>query len=553
MNTGNLMIQVRTANDAVPIECACVRIWDSEGRLLYELATDDSGETPLIHLETVSKELSLNPNYTGMPYTSYDVAISAGGFNNLYLSGVHIFDNETAIQPALLTPMQNLQRTPITNEIIIGKHAVEQTYTRNQSGPLIEPIVLRQVVIPNPITVHLGSPTSAASNVQVSFTDYVKNVASSEIYPTWPYESLKANIYAIITFALNRVFTEWYRSRGYNFDITNSTAYDQYFVYGRTIYESVSQIVDEIYNEYVRREGHISPYFTSFCNGTTAICPGGLSQWGTVSLAEQGLTALQILRYYYPDDIEITETNAITDIIVSYPGTALRPGSQGLNVQTIQNYLNRIRKNYPAIPIITDEPGVYGASTQAAVKKFQSIFNLTPDGIVGKATWNKISAIYTAVAKLAELDSEGTALGIGNVPPSSVLGLGTKGMDVLTLQYLLSFISEYFPSIPPLKQNGNFDFLTSQAVIAFQKIMGLNADGIVGPNTWNALYNTYWGIIENTPTPEPPAGTFQYTVKSGDSLWLLAQRFNTTVEAIKALNHLTSDTILIGQVLTIEY
>lgn len=550
MGVGNLLIQVRSADDAVPINGARVRVSDDQGRELYNLITDESGDTEQVSLETVDRSLSLDPNYSGSPYTSYNVEVDADGFNSLLITGVQIFDGENAIQPVALIPMLELQRIPNRYEITIGKHAVEMTEPRNQIGPLIESRVLRHVIIPNPITVHLGTPTSSASNVQVTFPDYVKNVASSEIYPTWPQAALEANIYVIITFALNRVFTEWYRNRGYNFDITNSTAYDQYFVYGRTIYESISKIVDEIFNQYIRRQGHIAPYFTSFCNGTTATCPG-LSQWGTVTLANQGMTPIQILRYYYPEDIEIAETNIISNIIVSYPGTALRLGSTGLDVQTIQTYLNRIRRNYPAIPLITDEPGVFGSSTEAAVKKFQSIFNLTPDGIVGKATWNKISSIFVAIARLAELDSEGGALGIGTVPPSSTLWWGASGMDVITLQYLLNFISIYYPTIPKLTQNGTFDNQTYEAVLAFQEMMGLTVDGTVGPATWNALYDVYWGIKENIPGPGPSPGVTEYIVVSGDTLWLLAQRFNTTVDAIKALNNLTSDVINVGQILKI--
>lgn len=341
-----------------------------------------------------------------------------------------------------------------------------------------------------------------------------------------------------------------YRNQGYSFDITNSTAYDQYFIYGRPIYESISRIVDDIFNEYVRRQGQLAPYFTSFCNGTTVSCQG-MSQWGTVTLADRGYTPLQILRSYYPNDIEIVQSNIITNVLSSYPGTSLKQGSSGLDVQTIQTWLNRIRRNYPAIPAITDAAGNFGSSTRAAVIKFQSIFNLTPDGIVGKSTWYKISRLYTAVTRLAELDSEGTTLGIGTVPPSSVLRQGSRSPDVITLQYLLNIISEYYPGIPAPAQDGIFGSGTRQSVIAFQQIMGLQADGIVGALTWKALYDAYLGIVQNIPSQKPETGTSTYVVQAGDSLWLIAQRYQTTVDAIKRLNGLTSDLINVGQILKI--
>ncbi len=341
-----------------------------------------------------------------------------------------------------------------------------------------------------------------------------------------------------------------YRNQGYSFDITNSTAYDQYFIYGRPIYGSISRVVDDIFNEYVRRQGQLAPYFTSFCNGTTVSCQG-MSQWGTVTLADRGYTPLQILRSYYPNDIEIVQTDIITNVLSSYPGTPLKQGSSGLDVQTIQTWLNRIRRNYPAIPSITDPAGTFGSSTKAAVTKFQSVFNLTPDGIVGKSTWYKISRLYAAVTRLAELDSEGTTLGIGTVPPSSVLRQGSRGSDVITLQYLLDVISEYYPGIPAPAQDGIFGSGTRQAVIAFQQIMGLQPDGIVGNLTWKALYDAYLGINQNIPPQKPEGGADTYVVRAGDSLWLIAQRYNTTVDAIKRLNGLTSDLINVGQVLKI--
>lgn len=549
MAIGYLMIQARTAHDALPLSGVQIRVTDGQGNTIYELTTDESGETERVELETLDRSLSLDPDYAGTPFLSYDVLALADGFHSVHVAGIPILEGETAIQQIDFIPMQGNQRTPIVTEVEVGAPAASMTGGRYQEGSVTESRVLRQVVIPNPITVHLGSPGSSATNVQVSFPDYVKNVASSEVYPTWPDAALRANVYAIITFALNRVYTEWYRSRGYGFDITNSTAYDQAFIYGRNTYESISRIVDEIFNEYVRRQGQTAPYFTSFCNGTSATC-AGLSQWGTVTLANQGLNPLQILRSYYPKDVEIAETNAITGIVSSYPGVTLQTGSRGLDVQTIQAYLQRIRRNYPAIPAITDEAGVFGESTAAAVTKFQSIFNLTPDGRVGKATWNKLSYLYTSVTRLAELDSEGTSLGIGTVPPSSVLRLGSSGQDVITLQYLLNVAAEFNAAIPAPTQDGAFGRGTQQAVMAFQRAAGLSPDGVVGPLTWQALYDTYLGVEDIIP-PSPDTGFTEYVVRAGDTLWLLARRYNTTVDAIKSLNGLTGNDLRIGQVLKI--
>lgn len=550
MAIGYLTIQARTAHDALPLEGVQIRITDSKGNRIYELLTDESGETQTIPLETISKSFSQTPYYEEAPFTSYNVLAQANGFNSLYVSAIPIFDGEKAVLPLSLVPMSDLQRSPNTTEIPVGKPAIALSLPHHQEGAGVTPRILRQVVIPNPITVHLGSPSSSATNVQVSFPDYVKNVASSEIYPTWPTAALTANIYAIITFALNRVYTEWYRNQGYSFDITNSTAYDQYFVYGRAIYDSISRIVDEIFNQYVRRQGQNSPYFTSFCNGTTSTCQG-LSQWGTVTLANQGKSPIQILRSYYPNDIEIASTNTITNVLASYPGSPLRTGNTGLNVETIQTYLNRIRRNYPAIPVITDPAGTFGDSTKAAVTKFQSIFNLAPDGIVGKATWYKISSLYTAVTRLADLNSEGNSFGIGTVPPDSTLRQGSRGQDVITLQYLLNVIGEYYPGIPSLSQDGIFGSGTRQAVVAFQQAKNLAPDGIVGSRTWNALYEAYQGISQNAPSPGPESNPIRHIVQSGDTLWLLSRRYNTTVDAIKRLNGLTSDILNIGQVLLI--
>lgn len=550
MAIGYMILQARTAHDALPIGGVQIKILDPFGTAVYQLVTDENGETGRVPLETVERSFSLNPYYTGQTFTGYNVLAQAAGFDSVYVSQIPVYEGETAILPLTMLPVPAGGRAPSLSEIFVGAPAVTMQEERSPKEGKGSPYVLRQVVIPNPITVHLGAPGSSAKNVQVSFPDYVKNVASSEIYPTWPDASLRANIYAIITFALNRIYTEWYRSRGYNYDITNSTAYDQYFVYGRAIYESISRIVDDIFNEYVKKPGQSAPFFTSFCNGTTVTCKG-LSQWGTVALAENGLSPLAILRSYYPKDVQIAEASAISGVVTSYPGTALRQGSRGQDVEAVQVYLKRIRKNYPAIPAITDPAGEFGKSTRAAVVQFQKIFNLAADGIVGKSTWYKISSIYTAVARLAELNSEGNTLGIGSVPPGSTLRQGSRGQDVITLQYLLDVASEYYPGIPAVAQDGIFGSGTKDAVVAFQRQMRLNPDGIVGALTWQALYQVYQGIGENVPMPDPSPGTLQYTVVAGDTLWSIARRYGTTVEAIKALNGLSGDLLQIGQALKI--
>ena len=353
--------------------------------------------------------------------------------------------------------------------------------------------------IPETITVHLGLPDQPAENVTVSFPEYIKNVASSEIYPTWPEEAIRANIYAQITYALNRVYNEFYRSQGYDFDITSETQFDQKFIKGRDIYENISRIVDEIFNDYVIRQGRIDPFFTAYCNGTTTTC-AGLSQWGTVSLAEQGLTPYEILQYYYGTDIGIVENAPINANIPSYPNVPLRVGSSGNDVKTIQLQLNRIRQNYPAIPLIENPNGIFGISTRNAVQTFQRIFNLNPDGIVGKGTWYQLKYIYNGVKRLNELTSEGLTVSEVTRPFPEVLQEGETGIDVQTLQYYLNFIA-YFSdgALPSVSVDGIFGPSTTAAVIAFQNLLGIPADGIVGLQTWIQLEQAYQDILRTLP------------------------------------------------------
>ena len=353
-------------------------------------------------------------------------------------------------------------------------------------------------VIPDYITVHLGRPNSPARNVRVPFTDYIKNVASSEIYPTWPENALRANIYAQVSFALNRIFSEYYRSRGYDFDITNSTAYDQAYVDGRDIFSNISKIVDELFNDYVTKGNQIQPYFTEYCDGRTVSCRG-LSQWGTVTLANQGRTPYQILQNYYGNDINIVRNAPVKNIPESYPGTLLRLGSVGEDVRTIQRQLNRIRRNYPAIPSIPEANGYFDAATRSAVRTFQNIFGLDVDGIVGKSTWYKIKQIYNAVKKVSELYSEGITMSEVDRIFSKVVRRGDRGTDVRSIQYYLAFLGFFNDNLPEIKVDGIFGSATESAVRTFQSQYGLTVDGIVGRNTWYRLQDAYYATLNSLP------------------------------------------------------
>ena len=360
--------------------------------------------------------------------------------------------------------------------------------------------------IPQRITVHLGSPNSDAENVTVNFVDYVKNVASSEIYPTWDESALRANILAIVSFALNRVYTEFYRSRGYPFDITNSTAYDQFFVNGRSYFSNISRLVDELFNDYLRRPGFVEPLAAKFCNGTTVTCEG-LSQWGSQNLANQGYSSTQILRSYY-GNVQIVNNAPISGITSSYPGTPLRRGTSGPSVVTIQTELNRISQSYPAIPKINPVDGIFGAQTEAAVRKFQQIFDLSVDGVVGRATWYALVRYYVAVTRLAELRSQGQRFYANSWANSNPIEQGDRGIKVEHLQYMLSVLSEFIREIPNVTIDGIFGPATRNAVLAAQRRFELPQTGIVNAETWDEIYDQFSGI-ESTAWRDPQ--DFPYT------------------------------------------
>ena len=353
-------------------------------------------------------------------------------------------------------------------------------------------------IIPEKIVIHLGAPDSDAPNVTETFPDYIKNVASSEIYPTWPEEAIKANILAQISVALNRVYTGFYRNQGKNFDITNSPAYDQTYVYQRDIYENISETVDEIFNSYIRKNGNIEPLFAEFCDGIEVKC-NGLYQWGSVELAESGLNYLDILRNYYGNDIEIVRNAPVENLEFSPPNIPLKIGDSGSGVELMQIRLNRISKNYPGIPKIYPVDGFFDQSTEDAVKKFQEVFNLESDGIIGAATWNSINYVYNAVKKLYSVNSEGLALSEIETNYENELKLGDSSRNVFALQYYLAYISLFYPTVTAAITDGDFGQNTDSAVRSYQQTFGIPVTGIVDEITWNSIRNTYYEILTRFP------------------------------------------------------
>lgn len=491
MDHGTILVEVTTAGEALPVEGALVQIYSLLTGSNIDLYTGPDGRTPSIAVPAPSLIGSLEPGMSSSPYYSYNVTVYAPGYTNTMVEGVQVFPGIQSVLPIHLHPLSSSRTIDMESDIFsIPPNGLQLTQPREPEGPP-EGRILGRVYIPEYITVHLGRPNSNARNVRVSFPDYIKNVASSEIYPTWPENALRANIHAQIGFALNRVFTEWYPSRGYPFDITNSTAYDQYFVEGRNYFDSISRIVDQIFNVYPRRKGRLEPLFSSYCNGSTVTC-SGLSQWGTVNLANQGYAPLRILQYYYGNDVELTTASEIQDLEGSYPGTPLRKGSRSNDVLMLQRQLNRIRRNYPGIPAISNPDGIFGDQTLAAVRAFQRIFDLSVDGIVGKATWYKVQYIYAAIKRLAELESEGEFPSSPAAPyPGYLLRQGSRGESVRIMQSYLADLSGIYRQIPAIAADGIFGSRTRSAVLAFQKLFGLAADGIVGPATWNMLANIW--------------------------------------------------------------
>lgn len=406
--SGNLSINVTSALGFIPIKDATITIslTSNPDTVVETLTTDNSGQTQTVSLPAPNISYSEDPTNKIQPYAEYNIAVSAPGYEDAYVSGTEILADVTAIQPISLNP---LEETRPEEPIVIPDHTLYGEYPPKIPEDEIKPmdesgeIVLSRVVIPEYVIVHDGVPQDpTAQNYYVRYTDYIKNVVSSEIYATWPESTIYANTLAIMSFTLNRVYTEWYRNQGYDFTITSSTAYDQKWIYGRNIYANIDRIVDSIFANFLSRPGVRQPIFTSYCDGNRVTCEG-LSQWGSRYLGEQGYTPIEIIRYYYGNDMYINSTQYISGIPSSWPGYDLTIGSSGQKVLQLQQQLNRIAQNYPAIPTIAED-GIYGSGTADAVRTFQRIFGLPATGIVDYPTWYKISAIYVGVTRISEPD-----------------------------------------------------------------------------------------------------------------------------------------------------
>ena len=524
MGKGYLAIQTVTAGGAVNVANASITIADKNNQVLYELRTNNIGFAPVVELEAPDKWHLEDPYAPGPRYSLYNVLVRAPGYTTVSYEGVMIFDTTTTVLKVVMDPVVLGQENAV-QRIYVGGHNLDWTAEPDEDPvspvqeadpvspvqlqdpiQVITPRLLREVAIPNFITVHLGRHTATAPNVRVPFIDYIKNVTSHEIFDEWATvaeQAVIANIYCIVSFTLNRVFTEFYRTQGYGFDITSETYMDQKFVYGGIIGARISVIVDRIFNYYLAVIGHREPFLALYNDGIRVNIPGRLSQWGSFYDARDlRMTAWQIIKKYFPQNLELRECDNFGGVTESYPGYTLTVGTRGDAVRVMQLYLNRILGRYTNV-IINPVDGIYGEQTRNSVLMFQQLYNLPQTGSIDRRTWYEISRLFAVEKGLWEMYSEGLRIGIGTTPPTRTTRQGDTGALVTELQFLLDFIAMYHAEIPFVPQTSRFESLTAEGVRAFQRLFGLIADGVVGATTWRTLYDVYWGIMENT-TPQPP-------------------------------------------------
>ena len=543
MTTGILRIQAFLARQSAPVEGVLVQI--SGDGFTASRTTDAEGNAADFEIEAPACTLSLDEANTTRPYAVCSLTASKTGYRTVRIQGIQIFAGQVTLAQPEMIPATGEGRDIADPPVVIPAHALFAGDGGSGPAPVDDCTstqVLDRVIIPKNITVHLGRPAASAQNVTVSFRNYIANVASSEVYPTWPTEALKANIHCQISLALNRIYTEWYPSKGYTFNITNSTSYDQYYVHGRTVFDVMVKLTDDIFNTYIRKTGTVNPYYSEYCDGKSVTCPG-LKQWGTVTLANQGRNALNILKYYYGNDIEIVRTNNIQSIPSSYPGSPVKQSDRGTAVFTLQRQLNRITKDYPFLGLLTVD-GIFGASMTETVKKFQKQFSLTADGVVGRQTWYKISYIYVSVKDLAELTSEGeTASGTlsDGTWGGTTLRSGSTGSAVEQVQFWLNTLAQYESSIPSVTVDGVYGTGTANAVRAFQRRYGLDVDGVVGQNTWTELYDQFRSIQSDNGTPNAYPGTALREGSSGQNVRLVQFWLKIARSVYSSLNNVTVD------------
>ena len=543
MATGILRIQAFAARQSAPVEGVTVNIV-GDGFTAARM-TDAEGNAADVTLTAPDCALSLEEdNTTRLPYAVCSLTAWKVGYRTVRIQGIQVFAGQVTLAQPEMIPETEEGRDVEDPPIVIPPHPLFVGGGGSGRAPAdpCAPRVMDRVIIPKNITVHLGKPAASARNVTVSFRSYIANVASSEVYPTWPESALRANIHCQISLALNRIYTEWYPSRGYSFNITNSTSYDQYYVHGRTVFDVMVRLTDDIFNTYLRKTGTVNPYYSEYCDGKSVTCPG-LKQWGTVTLAKQGKTPLQILKYYYGSNIEIVRTNNIQAIPQSYPGSPLRQGDSGTAVFTLQRQLNRIAKDYPFFGKLTVD-GVFGPRMVSTVKTFQRQFNLTADGVVGRQTWYKISYIYVSVKDLAELTSEGETSS-GTLSDGSwggtALRTGSTGSAVEQVQFWLNTLAQYESALPSLAVDGRYGAATASAVRAFQRRYGLTVDGVVGRETWSAIYNEFRSIQSDNGTPNAYPGTALREGASGQNVRLVQFWLKIAHTVYSRLNDLTVD------------
>jgi peptidoglycan hydrolase-like protein with peptidoglycan-binding domain len=511
MGKGYLKVQTVTANGAVKVGNATVTVADANNQILYELQTDETGSAAEIMLDAPDKWHVEDPAANDR-YATYNVTVRLPGYMTAVREGVMVFDTTTSLLDVDINPAVLGQEHDI-DYLYVGGHKLNnpvEVPQQLQDPPTEDgfvgavPRVLPEVIIPNFVRVHLGRRERPSQIVSVPYIDYIKNVTSHEIFDAWPEQAIIANVYCIMSLTLNRIYTEFYRKQGYNFDITNETYMDQKYVHGGSVGARISAIVDRIFSVHLAIVGHKEPFLALYNDGIRVNIPGRLSQWGSFYDArDRGMNAWQIITKYFKQNLELRTIDKFGGIMESYPGYTLQLGSRGAAVRTMQLYLNRILGRYTDV-IINPVDGIFGPQTRNSVITMQRILNLPQTGTIDRRSWYEISRRYATERALWEMYSEGQRIGIGTTPPTRVVRQGDTGALVTELQFLLDFIALYHSGIPFVPQSSRFDALTGEGVRAFQRLFNINADGIVGATTWRKLYDVYWGIMQNAVPPPPP-------------------------------------------------